>query len=199
MSHTTLVSKCKETLWKQLNQNSDLGHLANEEGQIKSRLVDAFDRRVSTSILVVGPTGSGKRELVEKVMIDYCSEGIKNSKPVSVARINGLVHLNDNQVRERTSESLSLFLVTLSVQLQLSQTFFLKPRLRWVLQINCYYVLVIPIGISISLMRISKITSRLKFVTLLRSSCYSWARLKSFSKPFYISISNVVSTRSQQW
>lgn len=130
MSHTTLVSKCKETLWKQLNQNSDIGHLANEEGQIKSRLVDAFDRRVSTSILVVGPTGSGKRELVEKVMIDYCSEGIKNSKPVSVARINGLVHLNDNQVRERTSESLSLFLVTLSVQLQLSQTFFLKPRLR---------------------------------------------------------------------
>ena len=95
----SVVSRCKEILWKQLNQNSDLRHLANEEGQIKSRLVDAFDRRVSTSILVVGPTGSGKRELVEKVMIDYCSEGIKNSKPVSVARINGLVHLNDNQVR----------------------------------------------------------------------------------------------------
>lgn len=92
------VSICKEVLWRQLNSNSDLKHLINEEIQIKSRLVDAFDRRVSTSILVVGPTGSGKRELVEKVMIDYCTEGLYNSRPVSVARINGLVHLNDNQV-----------------------------------------------------------------------------------------------------
>lgn len=92
------VSICKVVLWKQLNSNSDLYHLVNEEIQIKSRLVDAFDRRVSTSILVVGPTGSGKRELVEKVMIDYCTEGLHNSRPVSVARINGLVHLNDNQV-----------------------------------------------------------------------------------------------------
>jgi Cdc6-like AAA superfamily ATPase len=92
------VSICKVVLWKQLNSNSDLSHLINEEIQIKSRLVDAFDRRVSTSILVVGPTGSGKRELVEKVMIDYCTEGLNNSRPVSVARINGLVHLNDNQV-----------------------------------------------------------------------------------------------------
>lgn len=94
------VSICKVVLWKQLNSNADLNHLVNEEVQIKSRLVDAFDRRVSTSILVVGPTGSGKRELVEKVMIDYCTDGLHNSRPVSVARINGLVHLNDNQVRE---------------------------------------------------------------------------------------------------
>jgi Cdc6-like AAA superfamily ATPase len=93
------VSICKEILWRQLNSNSDLAHLSKEENQIKSRLKDAFDRRVSTSILVVGPTGSGKRELVEKVMIDYCSEGINSSNPISVARINGLVHLNDNQVR----------------------------------------------------------------------------------------------------
>jgi Cdc6-like AAA superfamily ATPase len=70
----------------------------SEENQIKSRLIDAFDRCQSTSILVVGPTGSGKRELVEKVMIDYCMEGLHNHKPVSVARINGLVHTNDNQV-----------------------------------------------------------------------------------------------------
>ena len=89
---------CKQLLWKQLNCNSDLTHLINEEIQIKSRLNDAFERRVSTSILVVGPTGSGKRELVEKVMIDYCTEGINRFSPVSVARINGLVHLNDNQV-----------------------------------------------------------------------------------------------------
>ena len=72
----SVVGRCKEILWKQLNQNSDLRHLANEEGQIKSRLVDAFDRRVSTSILVVGPTGSGKRELVEKVMIDYSTSHV---------------------------------------------------------------------------------------------------------------------------
>ena len=92
------VIVCKQLLWKQLNCNSDLTHLINEEIQIKSRLNDAFERRVSTSILVVGPTGSGKRELVEKVMIDYCTEGINRLSPVSVARINGLVHLNDNQV-----------------------------------------------------------------------------------------------------
>ena len=92
------VSVCKEILWRQLNSNSNLVHLSKEENQIKSRLKDAFDRRVSTSILVVGPTGSGKRELVEKVMIDYCSDGINSSSPISVARINGLVHLNDNQV-----------------------------------------------------------------------------------------------------
>ena len=92
------VSICKEILWRQLNTNSDLTHLIKEEKQIKSRLKDAFDRRVSTSILVVGPTGSGKRELVEKVMIDYCSDGIDSSSLISVARINGLVHLNDNQV-----------------------------------------------------------------------------------------------------
>lgn len=92
------VIVCKQLLWRQLNCNSDLTHLVNEEIQIKSRLNDAFERRVSTSILVVGPTGSGKRELVEKVMIDYCTEGVNRFSPVSVARINGLVHLNDNQV-----------------------------------------------------------------------------------------------------
>ena len=90
------VERCQAVLWRQLHQHSHLGHLAPEEAQITMRLRSAFERRVSTSILVVGPTGCGKRELVEKVMLNYAA-GDEGGRGMSVARVNGLVHMNDNQ------------------------------------------------------------------------------------------------------
>ena len=52
-----LVERCRALLWRQLQEYNNLGHLTAEEDQIKMRLKSAFDRRVSTSILVVGNTG----------------------------------------------------------------------------------------------------------------------------------------------
>ena len=49
-----LVERCQALLWRQLHEYNNLGHLAEEENQLKMRLKSAFDRRVSTSILVVG-------------------------------------------------------------------------------------------------------------------------------------------------
>ena len=49
-----LVERCQALLWRQLHEYNNLGHLSREENQIKMRLKSAFDRRVSTSILVVG-------------------------------------------------------------------------------------------------------------------------------------------------
>ena len=95
-------------LWKQLHQHSNLSHLTLEETQIKSRLTSAFDKRVSTSILVIGPTGCGKRELVEKVLLSYTTEGVRADQTVSIARINGLVHVTDNQAVMSMADQLLL-------------------------------------------------------------------------------------------
>ena len=89
--------RCKQLLSSSLKKKTNFQHLEKEENQIRSRLVSAFDRRVSTSIIVIGPIGCGKKEIVEKVMSKYCLESIKSNQAISVARINGLVHITDNQ------------------------------------------------------------------------------------------------------
>jgi Cdc6-like AAA superfamily ATPase len=97
MVQCTEVARSRIRLWKQLESYGEFNNLQNEEAEIRDRLESAFNRRVSTSILVIGPNGCGKKELVEKVLASYMTEGESNARPVSVARVNGLVHRNENQ------------------------------------------------------------------------------------------------------
>jgi Cdc6-like AAA superfamily ATPase len=91
------IPYCRSRLWKQLNEIGDFQHLSKEEEQIRSRLESAFTRQVSTSILVIGPDGSGRKEIVEKVLASFMAESELKSQTVRVARVNGLVHRNENQ------------------------------------------------------------------------------------------------------
>ena len=65
---------------------------------MKNKLREAFRSRLSSSILIIGPTDSGKEDVVRKVMREFCDEGVKKLNLVSVARINGSVHSTDDKV-----------------------------------------------------------------------------------------------------
>lgn len=92
------VSQAKQKLWSQLVDGSTGGgdnYLSRAESELRSRLNIAFTQRVSTSLLVVGPVGSGKKRLVESLLATY-NVG-KGKCGIAVARIKGLVCTTDQQ------------------------------------------------------------------------------------------------------
>ena len=92
------VSQAKQKLWSQLVDGCTGGgdsYLSRAESELRSRLNIAFTQRVSTSLLVVGPVGSGKKRLVESLLATY-NVG-KGKCGIAVARIKGLVCTTDQQ------------------------------------------------------------------------------------------------------
>jgi hypothetical protein len=66
------ISKTKSLLWKSLTDTlSSSNESSKEENDLKKRLDAAFNQKVSTSILLIGPPGCGKRKLVDKVLTSY--------------------------------------------------------------------------------------------------------------------------------
>jgi Cdc6-like AAA superfamily ATPase len=109
------VQRAKADLWWRLNglnwskslgltQHKSLpGNLAEAEAAIKTRLNAAFEQRVSSSLLVVGPEGSGKNYVVESALASLQRENLQKDGDmedgnnddeelnVSIARVRGEV------------------------------------------------------------------------------------------------------------
>ena len=90
------VQRAKFNLWRQLNgplQSSD-SYLRPVEEELRSRLDAGFAQGSSSSLMVIGPNGSGKMSLVEKVLATYRGP---NNSPCLVAKIRGQVCASDQQ------------------------------------------------------------------------------------------------------
>jgi hypothetical protein len=97
------VATAQRQLFKQLNEGGGCSYLDRVEGELRSRMDIAFTEKMSTSMIVVGPVGSGKKRLVESVLATYRADkgragGDKNSHVgIPVARVKGLVCTSDHQ------------------------------------------------------------------------------------------------------
>jgi len=97
------VAAAQKQLFKQLNEGGGCSYLDRVEGELRSRMDIAFTEKMSTSMIVVGPVGSGKKRLVESVLATYRADkgragGDKNSHVgIPVARVKGLVCTSDHQ------------------------------------------------------------------------------------------------------
>ena len=92
------INRCQEILWKQLNERSVIRHLIPQADRIKRQVEFSARGRKSAVTLVIGPTDSGKKNLIEKVIIDHFEENIRNQSTTSFARVNGKFHLTDDKV-----------------------------------------------------------------------------------------------------
>lgn len=90
------IQCCKSILWNQLNGGNLRSeyYLSKVETELHSRLNIAFNQKVSTSLLVIGPVGSGKKRLVESLLESYIHP---DKGGIAVARIKGLVCSTDQQ------------------------------------------------------------------------------------------------------
>jgi hypothetical protein len=100
--------RAQQDLWIQLRGSgtTNFGYLSQVEADIRSRLDLAFQQKMSTSLLVVGPEGCGKKNMIDSVLQSYNSHriddySIGNGKsdarhsPLSVARVQGQVCTSD--------------------------------------------------------------------------------------------------------
>ena len=107
------VQRAKQELWVKLHGNSHskqalgLSYLNRVEEDIRSRLDLAFQQKMSTSLLVIGPSGSGKKAIIDGVLESYtrnhhrdsntesCTSSPSTGTSFSVARIQGQVCSSD--------------------------------------------------------------------------------------------------------
>ena len=92
MQNQFYLQRAKQELFLKLSgksKSSSLGYLSRVGVDIRSRLDMAFTQCMSTSLLVVGPTGSGKKSIIDHVLRSYQnSDGIT---PFAVARVQAQV------------------------------------------------------------------------------------------------------------
>ena len=106
-SEQDFVRSAKQELWRRLDghawaqgQEADRnlqGSLGEAERDVKTKLHMAFENRVSTSLIVVGPEGSGKNFVVESVLASLKREQSKDKQEddengLSIARVRGQVN-----------------------------------------------------------------------------------------------------------
>ncbi len=91
------VQRAKQELWVKLRGNSSsakaglgLGYLTSVEDDIRSRLDLAFQQKMSTSLLVIGPPGSGKKAIIDGVLESYA----RNHRQDSNSSTDGMASLN---------------------------------------------------------------------------------------------------------
>ena len=87
MNEQDCVRRAKQELWRNLDghawakkSNRLQGTLGEAETDIKTKLKVAFENRVSTSLIVVGPEGSGKNFVVESVLASLKREQQKDEE-----------------------------------------------------------------------------------------------------------------------
>ena len=107
------ISKTKSLLWKSLTDTLSLSNeSSNEENDLKKRLDAAFKQKVSTSILLIGPPGCGKRKLVDKVLTSYNpynneeKDDDNDTIEPSIARVNGNICTQDSQALNSLADQL---------------------------------------------------------------------------------------------
>jgi len=107
------ISKTKSLLWKSLTDTLSLSNeSSNEENDLKKRLDAAFKQKVSTSILLIGPPGCGKRKLVDKVLTSYNpynneeKDDDNDTIEPSIARVNGNICTHDSQALNSLADQL---------------------------------------------------------------------------------------------
>jgi len=114
------VHRAKCDLWSQLNSRGSLEYLKKAESDIHDKLDIAFRQRMSTSLLVVGPDGSGKKRLINRVLGSHMDDKNNDNHriPFSIARVQPHVCSSDhdalcsiaNQLCVRGSNDKSLVL-----------------------------------------------------------------------------------------
>jgi len=100
------VQRAKCDLWSQLSSRSNLGYLSKVESDIRGKLDIAFKQRLSTSLLVVGPDGSGKKRIIETVLHSYADGN--NQIPFSIARVQPHVCPSDHDALCSIANQLSV-------------------------------------------------------------------------------------------
>ena len=88
----------KGVMWGSLTRPLDSEYLKKEEGQIRKCLNNAFIEHVSSSIIIIGPPGGSKKQLLDRIIGSFINNDSKNSdtKDVSIARVNGFLCQQDN-------------------------------------------------------------------------------------------------------
>ena len=134
MSGLELVETVRKHLWSKLKETKYFETFLRTEGDnLAERLNAAFEQHVSTSILIIGPAGAGKRKLVEHVVSKCTTENWNpkdGSRSSHIATVNGLQRSSDHQallhivdqflVRDPTDKNASLVLEDLESLLRVS-------------------------------------------------------------------------------
>jgi hypothetical protein len=114
INEESCVQRVQQDLWIRLRGSgaNNLGYLSQVEADIRSRLDLAFQQKMSTSLLVVGPAGSGKKDVIDSVLQSYTNDhAVFNTNndgsndgslnvhqtPFSVARVQGQVCTSDQE------------------------------------------------------------------------------------------------------
>jgi Cdc6-like AAA superfamily ATPase len=92
------IENAKQDLWSQLREPS-VNYLSQVKDDIRSRLDMAFEQRASTSLLVVGPTGSGKKAMIDSVLQSYTHRDEDDDEDdcmqLSCAHVSGQICASD--------------------------------------------------------------------------------------------------------
>jgi len=88
----------KGMMWGSLTRPLDSEYLKKEEHQIRKCLNSAFVEHVSSSIIIIGPPGGSKKQLLDRIVGSFVNNDSKNAntKEVSIARVNGFLCQQDN-------------------------------------------------------------------------------------------------------
>ena len=128
----------KYTVLRQLEEISKLeDYQSGDELAVIGRLDAAFTQKVSTSVFVVGPHSSEKRQLLDRVLAKYEKHSCSRN-PVITARISGLQCSSDSQaltfivdqflVRDQSKKSSTQVLVDLETLLRVSICNLIKSK-----------------------------------------------------------------------
>lgn len=93
------IRKIQEKLWDQLMQSPSLAKRKKEVSLVEQRIRTAFRQKVSTSVIVVGPTGSGKKSLVASALKYYERLEVSMGSKAGgiIARVHGRQSNHDGQ------------------------------------------------------------------------------------------------------
>ncbi len=92
------IQRAKQELWAQLSGSvaeTKVGYHSRIEADIRARLDIAFNQRMSTSLLVIGPTGSGKKAVINNVLRSY--QDCEGFTPFSIARVQAQICPTDQE------------------------------------------------------------------------------------------------------
>lgn len=103
--NTAIINKVRQQLYNNIYSKKDFTDVINEEQKIENLILSTINNGESNSALILGPRGSGKTSLINKILDKTIAKNNSNSLLV---RLHGLIHTNDNLALKSITYQLNL-------------------------------------------------------------------------------------------
>lgn len=103
--NTAIINKVRQQLYNNIYSKKDFTNVINEEQKIENLILSTINNGESNSALILGPRGSGKTSLINKILDKTIAKNNSNSLLV---RLHGLIHTNDNLALKSITYQLNL-------------------------------------------------------------------------------------------